>query len=177
MIENRSLIHTYHNRTPQDLILIHNRKPYIFYLHAFGAICYPLNDREDLWKLKAKGDIGIFIGYASNSCAYRVYNHRTWKVIETMNIKFDEISAIAFEQFSLEPGLNPLTFGHISLGLVPNETPSTIQQRESDLANLFETMYDEYLGRQQKNVRNPAAPAPHCIRNSTSTITICIYSC
>ncbi|GJS84264.1 retrovirus-related pol polyprotein from transposon TNT 1-94 [Tanacetum coccineum] len=32
----------------------------------FGALCYPINDREDLGKLKAKADIGIFVGYAPN---------------------------------------------------------------------------------------------------------------
>ncbi|GJT63839.1 integrase, catalytic region, zinc finger, CCHC-type containing protein [Tanacetum coccineum] len=33
---------------------------------VFGALCYPTNDSEDLGKLKAKADIGIFIGYAPN---------------------------------------------------------------------------------------------------------------
>ncbi|GKA69345.1 retrovirus-related pol polyprotein from transposon TNT 1-94 [Tanacetum coccineum] len=31
-----------------------------------------INDREDIGKLGAKGDIGFFIGYSANSCAYRV---------------------------------------------------------------------------------------------------------
>nr|GFD27064.1 hypothetical protein [Tanacetum cinerariifolium] len=42
--------------------------------HVFGAPCYPKNDREDIGKLGAKGDIGFFIGYSANSCAYRIYN-------------------------------------------------------------------------------------------------------
>ncbi|GKB15717.1 retrovirus-related pol polyprotein from transposon TNT 1-94 [Tanacetum coccineum] len=32
----------------------------------FGALCYPTNDSEDLGKLKATIDIGIFVGYAPN---------------------------------------------------------------------------------------------------------------
>ncbi|GJU33889.1 retrovirus-related pol polyprotein from transposon TNT 1-94 [Tanacetum coccineum] len=56
------------------------------------------NDREDIRKLGAKGDIGFFIGYSANSCAYRVYNRRTKKIMEIMNVTFDEISAMAFEQ-------------------------------------------------------------------------------
>ncbi|GKA28709.1 retrovirus-related pol polyprotein from transposon TNT 1-94 [Tanacetum coccineum] len=32
----------------------------------FGALCYPTNDNEDLGKLKATTDIGIFVGYAPN---------------------------------------------------------------------------------------------------------------
>nr|GEX10486.1 hypothetical protein [Tanacetum cinerariifolium] len=39
--------------TPYDLI--QGRKPDIFYLHVFGALCYPKNDREDIGKLGAKG--------------------------------------------------------------------------------------------------------------------------
>nr|GFC93320.1 integrase, catalytic region, zinc finger, CCHC-type, peptidase aspartic, catalytic [Tanacetum cinerariifolium] len=34
----------------------------------------PKNDREDIGKLGAKGDIGFFIGYSVDSCAYRIYN-------------------------------------------------------------------------------------------------------
>nr|GEY96692.1 retrovirus-related Pol polyprotein from transposon TNT 1-94 [Tanacetum cinerariifolium] len=37
-------------------------KPDISFLYVFGALCYPKNDREDIGKLGAKGDIGFFIG-------------------------------------------------------------------------------------------------------------------
>nr|GEY41420.1 integrase, catalytic region, zinc finger, CCHC-type, peptidase aspartic, catalytic [Tanacetum cinerariifolium] len=47
-------------------------KPDISFLHVFGALCYPKNDREDIGKLGAKGDIGFFIGYSADSCAYRI---------------------------------------------------------------------------------------------------------
>nr|GEX70302.1 retrovirus-related Pol polyprotein from transposon TNT 1-94 [Tanacetum cinerariifolium] len=43
----------------------------IFFLNIFEALYYPKNDREDIRKLGAKGDIGFFIGYSANSCAYR----------------------------------------------------------------------------------------------------------
>ncbi|GKE84777.1 retrovirus-related pol polyprotein from transposon TNT 1-94 [Tanacetum coccineum] len=39
----------------------------ISYLHVFGALCYPKNERKDIGKLGAKGDIGFFIGYSANS--------------------------------------------------------------------------------------------------------------
>nr|GEZ36171.1 integrase, catalytic region, zinc finger, CCHC-type, peptidase aspartic, catalytic [Tanacetum cinerariifolium] len=63
------------------------------------------NDREDIGKLGEKGDIGFFIGYSANSVAYIVYNQRTKKIMETMNVMFDELSAMAFEQNSSRPGL------------------------------------------------------------------------
>nr|GFC61963.1 integrase, catalytic region, zinc finger, CCHC-type, peptidase aspartic, catalytic [Tanacetum cinerariifolium] len=72
--------------------------------------CFVLSqkDREDIGKLGAKGDIGFFIGYSADSCAYRIYNRRTKKIIETMNVSFDELSAMAFEQRSSKPGLQTM---------------------------------------------------------------------
>ncbi|GKC31075.1 integrase, catalytic region, zinc finger, CCHC-type containing protein [Tanacetum coccineum] len=101
--QNHSVIHRRFDKTPYELI--NGRKPDISFLHVFGALCYPKNDREDIGKLGAKGDIGFFIGYYANSCAYRVYNRRTKKIMETMNVTFDELSTMAFEQSSLKPGL------------------------------------------------------------------------
>nr|GEX44450.1 Gag-Pol polyprotein [Tanacetum cinerariifolium] len=101
--QNRSIIHLHFNKTLYELI--QGRKPNISYLHFLGALCYSKNDREDISKLCAKGDIGFFIGYSANFVAYRVYNRRTRKITETMNVTFDELSAMAFEQNSSRPGL------------------------------------------------------------------------
>ncbi|GJR37160.1 retrovirus-related pol polyprotein from transposon TNT 1-94 [Tanacetum coccineum] len=94
--KNHSIIHRRFGKTPYELI--NGRNPDISFLRVFGALCYPKNDREDIGKLGAKGDIGFFIGYSANMCAYRVYNRRTTKIMETMNVTFDELSAMAFEQ-------------------------------------------------------------------------------
>nr|GEW76851.1 integrase, catalytic region, zinc finger, CCHC-type, peptidase aspartic, catalytic [Tanacetum cinerariifolium] len=108
----------------------------ILFLHVFGALCYPKNDHEDIGKLGAKGDIGFFIGYSADSCAYRVYNRQTKKIMKTMNVSFDELSTMAFEQRSLKPGLQSMTSGHISSGLDLTYAPSTIttQQPSEDTA-------------------------------------------
>nr|GFC37615.1 hypothetical protein [Tanacetum cinerariifolium] len=98
----------------------------ISFLHVFGALCYPNNDHEDIGKLSAKGDIGFFIGYSADSCAYRIYNRQTKKIMETMNFSFDELSAMAFEQRSLKLGLQSMNSGHISSGLDLTYAPSTI---------------------------------------------------
>nr|GEZ44077.1 copia protein [Tanacetum cinerariifolium] len=106
---------------------------YISYLHVFGALCYPKNDREDIGKLGAKGDIVFFIGYSANSVAYRVYNQRTRKIMETMNVTFDELSVMAFEQNSSRLGLQSMTSGQISFELELTYAPSTITpQRPSE---------------------------------------------
>nr|GFA12589.1 hypothetical protein [Tanacetum cinerariifolium] len=88
------------------------------------------NDREDIGKLGAKGDIGFFIGYSADSCAYRIYNRRTKRIMETMNVSFDELLAMAFEQRSSKPGLQSMTSGHISSGLDLTYAPSTITTQQ-----------------------------------------------
>nr|GFB01357.1 integrase, catalytic region, zinc finger, CCHC-type, peptidase aspartic, catalytic [Tanacetum cinerariifolium] len=122
--QNRSIIHRRFNKTPYELI--NGRKPDILFLYVFGAFCYPKNDREDIGKLGAKGDIGFFIGYSADSCAYRIYNRRTKKIMETMHVSFDGLSAIAFKQRSSKPRLQCMTSGQISSGLDLTYAPSTI---------------------------------------------------
>ncbi|GJW73218.1 retrovirus-related pol polyprotein from transposon TNT 1-94 [Tanacetum coccineum] len=102
-IQNRSIIHRQFVKTPYELI--NGIKSDISFLHVFGAFCYPKNDHEDIGKLGAKGDIDFFIGYSANYRAYREYNRRTRKIMETMKVTFDEHSAMAFEQRSSKPGL------------------------------------------------------------------------
>nr|GEU41744.1 hypothetical protein [Tanacetum cinerariifolium] len=147
--QNRSIIHRRFNKTPYELI--NGRKPNISFLHVFGALCYPKNDREDIRKLGVKGDIGFFIGYSADSCAYRVFNQRTKKIMKTMNVSFDELSVMAFEQRSSKPGLQSMTYGQISSGLDLTYAPSTItsqQPTEGELDFLFEAMYDDFFGGQ-----------------------------
>ncbi|GKC29075.1 retrovirus-related pol polyprotein from transposon TNT 1-94, partial [Tanacetum coccineum] len=110
--QNRSIIHCRFNKTPYELI--NGRKLDISFLHVFGALCYPKNDHENIRKLGAKGDIDFFIGYSANSCAYRVYNRRTNKIMETMNVTFDELLAMAFKQSSSKPGLQTMFDDYIS---------------------------------------------------------------
>ncbi|GJS81801.1 retrovirus-related pol polyprotein from transposon TNT 1-94 [Tanacetum coccineum] len=172
--QNRSIIHRRFNKTPYELI--NGRKPDISFLHVFGALCYPKNDREDIGKLGAKGDIGFFIGYSADSCAYRVYNRRTKKIMETMNVTFDELSAMAFEQSSSKPGPQSMTSGQISSGLDLTYAPSTITTQkptEGELDLLFEAMYDDYIGGQPSSAPRtaPDAQAPQALQTPTATTT------
>ncbi|GKE20184.1 retrovirus-related pol polyprotein from transposon TNT 1-94, partial [Tanacetum coccineum] len=71
-------------------------------------------------KFKPKADIGIFVGYAPAKKAYRIYNKRTRLIIETIHVTFDELTAMASEQFSSGPGPQLLTLGTLSSELVSN---------------------------------------------------------
>nr|GEZ47630.1 hypothetical protein [Tanacetum cinerariifolium] len=172
--QNRSIIHPRFNKTPYELI--NGRKPNISFLHVFGALCYPKNDREDIGKLGAKGDIGFFIGYTGDTCAYIIYNRRTKKIMKTINVSFDELSAMAFEQRSLKPGLQNMTSGQISSGLDLTYAPSTIttqQPTEDELDLLFEAMYDDYIGGQPSATGRTIPPAQEPqVRQSSTASTI-----
>nr|GFA40114.1 retrovirus-related Pol polyprotein from transposon TNT 1-94 [Tanacetum cinerariifolium] len=160
-------------------MLIFSRAPLLLWAEAIAtaALCYPKNDREDIGKLGAKGDIGFFIGYSADSCAYRVYNRRTKKIMETMNVSIDEISVMAFEQRSSKPRLQSMASGHISSGLHLTYAPSTIttqQPSEDELDLLFKAMYDDYIGGQPsataRTVLSTQEPQVH--QSSTTSTTI-----
>ncbi|GJZ88811.1 retrovirus-related pol polyprotein from transposon TNT 1-94 [Tanacetum coccineum] len=114
--QNRSLIHTRHNKTPYELV--HDKKPNLKFLQVFGALCYHTNDSEDLGKLKATKDIRIFVGYAPNRKGHRIYTKEP-----------DE----SWKQFFSGIVLNPVP-------VAPYVPPTN-----KDLEILFQPMFDEYL--------------------------------
>nr|GEV62834.1 Gag-Pol polyprotein [Tanacetum cinerariifolium] len=94
-----------------------------------------------------------------------------------MNVSFDELSAMAFEQRSSKPGLNSMTSGHISSGLDLTYAPSTItmqQPSESELDLLFEIMYDDYISGQPSATARTISPAqePQVHQSSTAPTII-----
>ncbi|GJX61169.1 retrovirus-related pol polyprotein from transposon TNT 1-94 [Tanacetum coccineum] len=120
--QNCSLIHTRHDKNPYELV--HNKRTDLTFFWVFGALCYLINDSENLGKLQPRADIGIFIGYASNRKGYRIYNKRTRQIMETIHIQFDELTKqMAPVQSSLGPAPILLMPGPISSGLVPNHAP------------------------------------------------------
>ncbi|GKA83405.1 retrovirus-related pol polyprotein from transposon TNT 1-94 [Tanacetum coccineum] len=69
---------------------------------------------ENLGKLQPKADIGIFIGYAPTKKAFRIYNQRTRRIIETIHVDFDELTAMASEHSSSKPALHEMTLATIA---------------------------------------------------------------
>ncbi|GKD51927.1 retrovirus-related pol polyprotein from transposon TNT 1-94 [Tanacetum coccineum] len=146
--QNHSIVHTRHNKTPYELI--RGEKPNIQYFHVFGSLCYQTNDCDDLGKMKLKADIGIFIGYSESSRGFRIYNHRTKKIMETIHVKFDELMTMASECNNLEPRMNCTNFNN-SL-----EDSQSIPLK-SDLDNLFGPLYEEYYETSSQEVSNDSA--------------------
>ncbi|GJS57227.1 retrovirus-related pol polyprotein from transposon TNT 1-94 [Tanacetum coccineum] len=118
--QNRSLIHTRHNKTPYELV--HDKKPDLTFFRVFGALCYPTNDSENLGKFQAKADIGIFVGYAPSRKGYRIYNKRTRRLMETIHVTFDEMhQSMAPVRISSGPEPVIVTPGQLKSGLAPTD--------------------------------------------------------
>ncbi|GJU52131.1 retrovirus-related pol polyprotein from transposon TNT 1-94 [Tanacetum coccineum] len=121
------------------------------FIIKFLALCYPNNDSEDLAKLQAKADIGIFIGYAPKKKAYRIYNRRL--------------------------GLHSMTPATSSSGLVSNpilQQPCNPPPRD-DWDRLFQPMLDEYFNPPTIAVSPvPVAAAPRAVDLADSPVSTSI---
>nr|GFA88489.1 retrovirus-related Pol polyprotein from transposon TNT 1-94 [Tanacetum cinerariifolium] len=138
--QNRSIIYKRFDKTPYELI--NKRKPNIKFFRVFGCRCYLFHDYDDVGKLKAKGDIGVFVGHSKESAAFRICNKRTRKIHESVNVNFDEISEMASKQFSLELGLSNLNEMGKSLNLSVSQVSKA---SKTNLEDLFQKFYDEYF--------------------------------
>nr|GFC87050.1 hypothetical protein [Tanacetum cinerariifolium] len=79
--------------------------------------------------------------------AFRIYNRRTRRIVETIHVDFDELTTMASEHRSSGPALNEMTPRIISFGLVPTTSPSTsyVPPSRNDWDLLFQPMFDELL--------------------------------
>ncbi|GJS28741.1 retrovirus-related pol polyprotein from transposon TNT 1-94 [Tanacetum coccineum] len=148
--QNRCLIRHHYNKTPYELM--QDKKLDLSFLHVFGSLYYPKNNNEDLGKFDAKAGIGIFVGYAPAKKAFRIYNRKTQKIIETIHVTFDELTAMASEKFSLGLGLHSII--------------------ENDL---FQPMFDEYFN-PPSIIVSPVqeAAAPRAVVLADSPVLTCI---
>nr|GFC37664.1 hypothetical protein [Tanacetum cinerariifolium] len=143
--QNHSIVRLHYGKTPYELL--HDKLLDLSFFYVFSALCYPTNDSENLGKLQPKADIGIFIRYAPTRKAFRIYNRRTRRIIEAINVNFDELTAMAFEQSSSGPVLYEMTPAIISSGFVPNPPSLTpfVPPSITDWDMLFQSLFDELL--------------------------------
>ncbi|GJV87924.1 retrovirus-related pol polyprotein from transposon TNT 1-94, partial [Tanacetum coccineum] len=99
--QNRSLVIPRHEKTHYHII--NGRKPSVKFFHIFGSLYYIVRDGENLDKMKEKGDACIFVGYSTQSRAYRVFNKRTRVIVETIHVNFDELPQMASDHVSSDP--------------------------------------------------------------------------
>lgn len=60
------------------------------HLRIFGSECYIKVDEEIFGKFDSRLDEGIFLGYYLRSKAYRCYNKRLKRIVESENVRVDE---------------------------------------------------------------------------------------
>ncbi|GKF41743.1 hypothetical protein Tco_0125085 [Tanacetum coccineum] len=129
----------------------------------FGSLCYPTNDRDDLGKMKPKADIRVFIGYSESSTGFRIYNRQTKMIMETIHVKFDELTAMAFEHDCLEPELQ--RFNNHNSSAEPMNTPS-----KEDLDILFGLVFEDYFKKASSNTTIHSAAQPTQVYEDSPSI-------
>ncbi|GJU14637.1 putative ribonuclease H-like domain-containing protein [Tanacetum coccineum] len=87
-VQNRVLVIKPHNKTPYKLFL--GRKPALSFMRPFGCPVTILNTIDHLGKFDGKAVEGFFIGYSTNSKAFRVFNNRTRIVEENLHVQFSK---------------------------------------------------------------------------------------
>nr|GEW20086.1 retrotransposon protein, putative, Ty1-copia subclass [Tanacetum cinerariifolium] len=109
-------------------------------------------DGENLDKIKEKGDACTFVGYSTQSRAYRVFNKRTRIIVETIHVNFDELPQMASDHVSSDPVPQcPITaLEHDSLSPGPQNQENVSHAAEivttsNELDLLFSPMFDELL--------------------------------
>nr|GEW01477.1 retrovirus-related Pol polyprotein from transposon TNT 1-94 [Tanacetum cinerariifolium] len=121
-------------------------------------------DGENLDKMKEKGDECIFVGYSTQSRAYRVFNKRTRVIMESIHVNFDELPHMASNHISSDPvpKYQRMALEHDSLSPViqrqenvPQADRTVTSSNELDL--LFSLMFDELLNRSSKVVSKSSA--------------------
>ena len=106
------------------------------------VLVFILKDRENVGKFDSRSDEGIFLEYSSTSKAYRVYNKRTMKVMETVNVVIDESLEFGSDKFHEEipkeilPPEPKEVQEIVEQEPVSRNTPDTLSVVE-DLANIF----------------------------------------
>ena len=122
-VVNRIYIRPILKKTPYELFK--GRKPNIAYFRSFGCKCYVHNNGKDnRGKFDAKSDDGIFLGYSTNSKAYRVFNILTKTVEESIHVIFDESNPLSRKENDCDADLLNKPFEELGLLDEPPIDPS-----------------------------------------------------
>nr|GFB85200.1 hypothetical protein [Tanacetum cinerariifolium] len=190
--QNHSLVIPRHEKTPYHIIS--ERKSLVKFFHIFGSVCYIVRDGENLDKMKEKGDECIFVGYSTQSRAYRVFNKRTRVIMESIHVNFDELPHMASAHNSSDPAptcqnmasvqissdpapeCQTMVLEHDSLSLgrkcqenVSHGDKTGTTSNELDL--LFSPMFDELLNGPSKVVSKSSAVSAADATNQRQQLT------
>jgi hypothetical protein len=97
-IINRVYLHKFFKKTSYELIT--GKKPNVSYFKVFGARCW-IRDPHHTSKFAPKAHEGFMLGYGKDSHTYRVFNLFHYKVVETIDVRFDETNGSQREHLPL----------------------------------------------------------------------------
>nr|GEY28464.1 Gag-Pol polyprotein [Tanacetum cinerariifolium] len=114
--------------------------------------------------MKEKDDACIFVGYSTQSRAYRVFNKRTRVTVETIHVNLDELPQMASDHVSSDPvsECKRTALEHDSLSPGPQYPENVTQAAETvttsnELDLLFSPMFDELLNGTSQVMSKPFA--------------------
>nr|GFC55667.1 Gag-Pol polyprotein [Tanacetum cinerariifolium] len=131
--------------------------------------------------MKEKGDECIFVGYSTQSRAYRVFNKRTRVIMESIHVNFNELPQMASDQNSSDPApeCQTMALNHDSLSPAiqcqanVSQADRTVKM-SNELDLLFSPMFDELLNGSSKPVSESsavsAADAPNQRQQDTTPL-------
>jgi hypothetical protein len=89
-ILNRGMLRSNSDKTPYELWK--GRPKNVNHFRVFGSKCYIKREDDRIGKFDSRVDKGIFVGYSSKSKAYKCFNMRLNRIVESINVQIDETS-------------------------------------------------------------------------------------
>ena len=86
---NRGQLRVNKDKTPYELW--YGKPDSVKYFKVFGGNYYIKRNEDDLGKFDSRTDEGIFLGYSSTKKPYRCYNKRLHKIVESTDVKVDDV--------------------------------------------------------------------------------------
>nr|GEY51558.1 putative ribonuclease H-like domain-containing protein [Tanacetum cinerariifolium] len=157
-------------------MLIFSRAPLFFWAEAIATACFTQN-RFIIHRRFNKTPYELINGRKPDISVLHIFralifNRRTKKIMETVNVSFDELSAMDFEQRSSKPGLQSMTYGQISSGLDLTYAPSTITTQQPSEATARTVLHaQEPQVRQTSTTSTSIADTAPTPTNSSSHAT------
>jgi len=88
VILKKTNVRVNNTQTPHELW--YGETPSVKYFKNFEIKCYIKNTDENLGMFEPREDEGILLGYSPHNKAYKCYNKRLGKIVESIDIVVDE---------------------------------------------------------------------------------------
>jgi hypothetical protein len=133
-ILNRSFLRNNNDKTPYQLWK--GRLANIKHFRIFGIKCYIKRIDQNLGKLDSRTDEGILVGYSCSRKSYKCYNFRLRKIVESIDVRFDESSFLKSKSKQKDQQMHDIYDKHN----MDEEVSETEETKASDNEQLIPTL-------------------------------------